>query len=71
MSKTVAQQELQIAVDAFVVSSRKNYDSYAYATGYLSSTVVEMLDGLTKKQQKSMIQSFRDAVLNQKKGAAK
>jgi|LakMenE01Jun11ns_1017448.scaffolds.fasta_scaffold9755212_2 hypothetical protein len=71
MIKTPAQQEFRVAIDSFIASSRKNYDGYAYATGYLSSTVVEMLNSLTKKQQKSMIQSLQAAALHQQKSTVK
>ena len=70
MPKTAAQQEIQVAVNAFVEASRLKYGNYAHAAGYLTSTVTEMFESLTKRQQLGIIRNFQDAAQNQKKGAA-
>jgi hypothetical protein len=69
MAQTAAQQEFQISVNSFITASREHYGSYAHAAGYLSSTVVEMFEHLTKKQQKFMLQSFQEAAARQQKEA--
>ncbi len=69
MPQTDAQKEFQISVNSFMTASRDHYGSYAHAAGYLSSTVVEMFEHLTKKQQKFMLQSFQEAAIRQQKEA--
>lgn len=58
---TAEQDALELELKEFVDLSKKMYQNHAYATGYLSSTVVHMLRDLNKKQRAEVLEGFRRA----------
>ena len=65
MFHTDNQVEFKQALNKFTDESYKNYDSHAYAAGYLSSLAVQMLAVMSKREQQGFIRAMQDAVKRQ------
>ena len=65
MFHTDAQVEFKQALNKFTDVAYKNYDSHAYAAGYLSSLAVQMLAVMSKREQQGFIRAMQDATQRQ------
>ena len=65
MFHTDAQVEFKQALNKFTDAAYKNYDSHAYAAGYLSSLAVQMLAVMSKREQQGFIRAMQDAAKRQ------
>ena len=65
MFHTDNQVEFKQALNKFTDTAYKNYDSHAYAAGYLSSLAVQMLAVMSKREQQGFIRAMQDAVKRQ------
>jgi hypothetical protein len=65
MFHTDTQVEFKQALNKFTDTAYKNYDSHAYAAGYLSSLAVQMLAVMSKREQQGFIRAMQDAVKRQ------
>jgi hypothetical protein len=71
MFHTDNQVEFKQTLRKFTDAAYKNYDGYAYATGYLESLAVQMLAVMSKREQQAFIKSMHSAVQQQQQLAAK
>ena len=69
MFHTDLQQEFKQSLRAFTDAAYKNYDGYAYATGYLESLAVQMLAQMSKREQQSFVKAMQAAVKQQQSAA--
>jgi hypothetical protein len=65
MFHTDNQVEFKQALNKFTDAAYNNYDSHAYAAGYLSSLAVQMLAVMSKREQQGFIRAMQDAVKRQ------
>jgi len=65
MFHTDLQVEFKQTLRQFTEASYKNYDNYAYATGYLESMAVQMLAVMSKREQQGFIRAMQAAVKQQ------
>ena len=65
MFHTDNQVEFKQALNKFTDEAYKNYDSHAYAAGYLSSLAVQMLAVMSKREQQGFIKAMQDATQRQ------
>ena len=65
MFHTDTQVEFKQALNKFTDTAYKNYDSHAYAAGYLSSLAVQMLAVMSKREQQGFIKAMQGAVQQQ------
>ena len=69
MFHTDTQVEFKQALNKFTDTAYKNYDSHAYAAGYLSSLAVQMLAVMSKREQQGFIRAMQAAVKQQQSTA--
>ena len=65
MFHTDNQVAFKQALNKFTDTAYKNYDSHAYAAGYLSSLAVQMLAQMSKREQQGFIKAMQDAQQHQ------
>jgi flagellar biosynthesis chaperone FliJ len=65
MFHTDAQVEFKQTLRKFTDAAYKNYDSHAYAAGYLESMAVQMLAVMSKREQQGFIKAMHSAVQQQ------
>jgi hypothetical protein len=65
MFHTDNQVEFKQTLRKFTDAAYKNYDSHAYATGYLESMAVQMLAVMSKREQQGFIKAMQAAVQQQ------
>ena len=71
MFSTQNQVQFREVLREFSDASYKNYDSHAFAAGYLESLAVEMLASLPKRAQTALIKDMIRATEKQYQQAAK
>ena len=71
MFHTDNQVEFKEVLREFTDATYKNYDSHAFAAGYLESMAVEMLRALPKREQTALINDMIRATEKQRQQAAK
>ena len=69
MFHTDAQVEFKQTLRRFTDAAYNNYDSHAYAAGYLESMAVQMLAVMSKREQQAFIRAMQDAVKQQQLAA--
>lgn len=69
MFHTDLQQEFKQSLRSFTDAAYKNYDGYAYATGYLESLAVQMLAQMSKREQQAFVKAMQAAVKQQQSAA--
>jgi len=66
MFSTQNQVEFKEVLREFSAATYKNYDSHAFAAGYLESLAVEMLKALPKREQTALINDMIRATEKQR-----
>lgn len=65
MFHTDQQVEFKQTLRKFTDAAYNNYDSHAYAAGYLESMAVQMLAVMSKREQQGFIKAMQDATQRQ------
>jgi hypothetical protein len=53
---------IQTTLKEFTSSTYQQYNSHSYSSGYYESTIANLFENLTKKQQKQFLFSMQQAV---------
>jgi flagellar biosynthesis chaperone FliJ len=69
MFHTDNQVEFKQTLRKFTDAAYNNYDSHAYAAGYLESMAVQMLAVMSKREQQGFIKAMQAAVKQQQSTA--